>query len=208
MAIKLSEGAIAHLTQLLEAEDVSIIKPNSNTKELGELLKSIGGSNKSNGYHFEEDPRDTLEQIIQTGEYEADGFSGFFLDPTTRMSYDFKRQKLNLSTNVWEDDGSFSNPFKYISYEPILKLTAHVESLITSKFHTIDVGLKKPISKSDYQYVCEFKSTCYPKTLDLALWIAVQRLMKKSNHITIEEYAKNIEECCERLAETVKVRNQ
>ena len=124
MAIKLSEGAIAHLTQLLEAEDVSIIKPNSNTKELGELLKSISGSNKSNGYHFEEDPRDTLEQIIQLGEYEADGFSGFFLDSTTRMSYDFKRQKLNLSTNVWEDDGSFSNPFKYISYEPILKLMA------------------------------------------------------------------------------------
>lgn len=208
MAIKLSETSIAHLTQLLEVEDVSIIKPNLNTKELGELLKSIGGSNKHDGYHFEEDPRDTLEQIIQLGEYEADGFYGFFLDPTTRMSYDFKRQKLNLNTNVWEDNGSFSSPFKYVSYEPILKLTAHVEPLITSKFHKIDVGLKKPISKLDYQYVCGFKSTCYTKTLNLALWIAVQRLMKKPNHITIEEYAKNIEECCERLAETIKVSNQ
>ena len=149
MAIKLSESAITHLTQLLEAEDVSIIKPNSNTKELGELLKSIGGSNKHDGYHFEEDPRDTLEQIIQLGEYEADGFYGFFLDSTTRMSYDFILQKLNSKTNVWESYGDFSSPFKYISYEPILKLTAYVESLITSKFPTIDVGLKKPIIKSE-----------------------------------------------------------
>ena len=204
--IKLSTEALQYLKsiQYVPTEPLTI---NKHTLELREALKSIGFSNKNDGYISDNDLSSELSNLISTGEYEPSMFNGFYLSDTQRMSYDYVLYNLNPKTNVWEFEANKSNPFKFISTEPLDSLVTYVNSLVEGleKYSMRVEGYKHIITKNIHEASWVVKPNWYPRGMFTTLWTVCEGLMENKTDASLEEYSNEIVRVCEYIKNNIEV---
>ena len=137
--------------------------------------------------------------LIAEGQYSHSGFVGFYISDTQRMSYDYILYELNSKTGIWETIANKSNPFKFISTEPVDNLVTYVNKLVDGlEEYSMQIeGFKHTITKSIHEASWIVKSNWYPRGMFITLWTVCEELLDKKTDASLEYYEENIIKTCE-----------